>query len=85
MNAIGTLEDGMQQASDRADQINRFREEMAARQHRKLHILATRTVVVDGRIVTQYLIDAGRELGHGSCYWLGPVMPPALKIRKEAA
>jgi hypothetical protein len=87
MNAMNVLCEEMKQASDRAESIREFREEIIGRrQGPRLKVIAARTIVQDGRIITQYLIDSSSTLGRGSTYWLSPATPPAVRIsRMEAA
>jgi hypothetical protein len=86
MNAMNVLCEEMKQASDRAESIREFREEIIGRsQGPRLNVLAARTIVQDGRIVTQYLIDSSPMLGRGSCSWLSPAIPPAGRIPRKAA
>lgn len=40
-----------------------------------MDIMATRTVLVHGRLATQFLVSAP-ELGRGRSYWLGPTFQP---------
>ncbi len=60
MNDIQDKEVLIKQASERAARIRECR----------LQVLAMRTEVVNGHLRTFPLVDATRELGRGSCYWL---------------
>jgi hypothetical protein len=87
MNAMNVLCEEMKQASNRAESIREFREEIIGRRESlRLKVLAARTIVQDGRIITQYLIDSSFMLGRGSTYWISPATPPAVRLsRAEAA
>ncbi len=69
-------------ASDRAARIRKFREQTLARRPR---VLATRTIIEDGRIATVHRIDASAELGRGACYWLAPIYTSTPRVKTEAA
>ena len=66
MNCTESLKksDGEQAARNRSARIRDHREEIISRQP-KLRIIATRTFIQSGRIVTEYMIDGSREYGGG--------------------
>ena len=59
-------------AADRAAQIRDFRNDTVARRQLP-KVVGVRTVVHQGRVVTQHLLDLGQEFGRGSCCWVPPL------------
>lgn len=59
-------------AADRSARIREFR--VATMSRRQLpKVVGVRTVIYQGRVVTQHLLDLGQEFGHGFCCWVPPV------------
>lgn len=56
----------------RAAQIRDFRASTVARRQLP-KVVGVRTVVHQGRVVTQHLLDLGQEFGRGSCCWVPPL------------
>jgi hypothetical protein len=69
MSDIQNRDQKIREASNRSARIREFREEVITRRPLPKSI-ASRTIVVDGRIIHQHLIDLGRELGRGRCCWV---------------
>ena len=75
MNTIEQRNLKAKQASDRAAAISDYRQEIMhpgvqfARSNR-LQVLASRVVVINGRLVTKLLIDGSLQLGRGCRYWI---------------
>jgi hypothetical protein len=63
-------------AADRSAQIRDFRASTVARRQLP-KVVGVRTVVHQGRVITQHLLDLGQEFGRGSCCWV-PQLPVAV-------
>jgi hypothetical protein len=69
MSEIQNRNQKIQEASDRSARIRECREEIFIRGPLP-KIIASRTIVVAGRMIHQHLMDFGRELGRGKCRWM---------------